>query len=169
MLELAEPLGNVAEARRHSGIDGTSFYDWKRRFQLDGLDGSRTCRPSPRVARMTTPPEVVERIEALARHPAYACDRLETPLALEGQRLSAITIQKILDDKGLGTRDEHCLCSSQRTPTQAAWLEELNPCFRKRHAESERPGRLLSADTSDKNGTTALRTPAGGGVSAARR
>jgi transposase-like protein len=35
VLELAERLGNVAEACRRGGIDRTSFYDWKRRFQLD--------------------------------------------------------------------------------------------------------------------------------------
>jgi hypothetical protein len=56
---------------------------------------------------MTTPPEVVERIVGLALlHPAYGCNRLEALLALEGRRLSAITIQKILNDKGLGTRHE---------------------------------------------------------------
>jgi hypothetical protein len=32
VLELAERLGNVAEACRRGGIDRTSFYDWKRRF-----------------------------------------------------------------------------------------------------------------------------------------
>ena len=39
VLELAQRLGNVAEACRRGGIDRTSFYDWKRRFQLHGLDG----------------------------------------------------------------------------------------------------------------------------------
>src|ERR687892_101889 len=33
------------------------------------------------------------------------------------------------------------------TPEQAAFLEKLNPCFKERHVESERPGELLSADT----------------------
>jgi hypothetical protein len=52
---------------------------------------------------MTTPPEAVARIEALALlHPSYGCNRLAALLALEGRRLSAITIQKILNDKGLG-------------------------------------------------------------------
>jgi transposase-like protein len=38
VLELAERLGNVSEACRRGGIDRTSFYEWKRRFQLHGLD-----------------------------------------------------------------------------------------------------------------------------------
>src|SRR5215217_3218826 len=45
VLELAERLGNVAEACRRGGIDRTSFYDWKRRFQLEGLDGLKDLPP----------------------------------------------------------------------------------------------------------------------------
>ena len=33
VLELARELGNVAEACRLRGMDRTSFYEWKRRFQ----------------------------------------------------------------------------------------------------------------------------------------
>ena len=105
---------------------------------------------------MTTPVEVVERITELALlHPAYGCNRLEALLALEGRRVSAITIQKILNDKGLGTRHERWLaleCENaeqaiELTPEQAAFLEKLNPCFKERHVESGRSGELLSADT----------------------
>src|ERR671913_106638 len=105
---------------------------------------------------MTTPPEVVARIEELAvAHPAYGCNRIEALLALEGKRVSAITVQKILNDKGLGTRPERWLALERRnaeqvvelTAEQAAFLEKLNPCFKERHVESGRPGELLSADT----------------------
>src|SRR5919106_778520 len=89
------------------------------------------------------------------KHPAYGCNRLEALLALEGRRLSAITIQKILNDKGLGTRHERWLAlertnaerAIELSPEQAAFLEKLNPCFKERHVESSRPGELLSADT----------------------
>jgi transposase InsO family protein len=156
VLELAERLGNVAEACRRGGIDRTSFYDWKRRFQLEGLDGLKDLPPIAKSHPMTTPVEVVERITELALlHPAYGCNRLEALLALEGRRVSAITIQKILNDKGLGTRHERWLaleCENaeqaiELTPEQAAFLEKLNPCFKERHVESGRPGELLSADT----------------------
>jgi transposase InsO family protein len=105
---------------------------------------------------MTTAPEVVARIEALAlAHPAYGCNRIEALLALEGRRVSAITVQKILNDRGLGTRHERWLALERQNAAQAielsaeqaAFLEKLNPCFRERHVESERPGQLLSADT----------------------
>ena len=156
VLELAERPGNVTEACRRGGIDRTSFYDWKRRFQLQGLDGLRDLPPIVKSHPMATPPEIVERITALAlEHPAYGCNRIEALLALEGKRVSAITIQKILNDKELGSRQERWLALERHnadqvielSSEQAAFLEKLNPCFRERHVESERPGQLLSADT----------------------
>src|SRR3712207_2771883 len=148
VLELAERLGNVTEACRRGGIDRTSFYDWKGRFQTHGLDGLKDLPPIAKSHPMTTPPEVAARIEELAlAHPAYGCNRIEALLASEGKRVSAITIQKILNDKGLGTRHERWLALERRnaeqaielTPEQVAFLEKLNPCFRERHVESEPP------------------------------
>jgi transposase len=156
VLELAGRLGNVAEACRRGGIDRTSFYDWKRRFQLEGLDGLKDLPPIAKSHPMTTAPEAVARLEELAlAHPAYGCNRIEALLALEGRRVSAITVQKILNDRGLGTRHERWLALERRnadhtvelSAEQAAFLERLNPCFRERHVESPRPGELLSADT----------------------
>ena len=106
---------------------------------------------------MTTAPEVVARIAGLAlAYPAYGCNRLEALLALEGRRVSAITVQKILNDKGLGTRHERWLALERQnaetvielSPEQAAFLEKRNPCYRERHVESSRPGELLSAERS---------------------
>ena len=45
VLELAERLGNVTEACRRGGIGHTNLYDWKRRFQLEGLDGLKGLPP----------------------------------------------------------------------------------------------------------------------------
>ncbi len=39
VLELARELGNVAEACRQRGLDRTSFYEWKRRFQTQASRG----------------------------------------------------------------------------------------------------------------------------------
>ena len=76
-------------------------------------------------------------------------------MALEGRRVSAITVQKILHERRLGTRHERWLALERQnaeraielSPEQAAFLEKLNPCFRERHVGSGRPGELLSADT----------------------
>src|SRR5687768_12972436 len=115
VLELAERLGNVTEACRRGGIDRTSFYDWKRRFQTHGLDGLKDLPPIAKGQPMTTATAVVERIAELAlAHPAYGCYRIEALLALEGRRVSAITVQKILGDRGLGTRHERWLALERK-------------------------------------------------------
>jgi transposase InsO family protein len=156
VLELAKELGNVAEACRQRGLDRTSFYEWKRRFQTQGFEGLKDLPPIHKSHPQATPAAVVERIKALAHaHPAYGCNRFEAMLALEGTRVSSITIQKILNDSGLGTRVDRWLAlekaNAERTieitAEQAAFLEKLNPCFRERHVESSAPGELLSADT----------------------
>ncbi len=156
VLELARELGNVAEACRQRGMDRTSFYEWKRRFQTQGFDGLKDLPPIHKSHPQTTPPETVEKIRALAlKHPAYGCNRHEAMLALEGIRVSSITIQKILHDLGLGTKIDRWLALEAQnaekaieiTAEQAAFLEKMNPCFRERHVESNAPGELLSADT----------------------
>jgi transposase InsO family protein len=156
VLELARELCNVAEACRQRGLDRTSFYEWKRRFQTQGFEGLKDLPPIHKSHPQATPPETVERIKALAlEHPAYGCNRHEALLALEGIRVSSITIQKILNENGLGTRVERWLALEKAnaekpieiTPEQASFLEKLNPCFRERHVESAAPGELLSADT----------------------
>ncbi|SDL80792.1 helix-turn-helix domain-containing protein, partial [Paracoccus chinensis] len=74
VLELAKELGNVAEACRQRGLDRTSFYEWKRRFQTQGFEGLKDLPPIHKSHPQTTPPETVERIRALAlAHPAYGC------------------------------------------------------------------------------------------------
>lgn len=96
------------------------------------------------------------RIRELALlHPAYGCTRHEALLALEGIRVSSITMQKILNHSGLGTLLERWLALEAKnadqaiaiSPEQAAFPEKLNPCFRKRHVESSAHGEMLSADT----------------------
>ncbi len=77
VLELAKELGNVAEACRRRGLDRTSFYEWKRRFQTQGFEGLKDLPPIHKSHPMTTPPEVVDRIKDLAfEHPAYGCNRI---------------------------------------------------------------------------------------------
>ena len=162
VLELARELRNVAEACRQRDMDRSSFYAWKRRFQTQGLEGLKDLPPIHKSHAQTTPPEVVERIRALAlERPAHGCNRHEAMLALEGIRVSSITIQKILHDHDhdldhdLGTKIDRWLALEAQnaekaieiTSEQAAFLEKPNPCFREMHVESDAPGALLSADT----------------------
>jgi transposase-like protein len=149
VLDLAARLGNAAEACRRRGMDRTRFYKWRRRFQTHGLDGLKDLPPIHRSHPQTTPAEVVERIVALAlEHSAYGCNRIEALLMLEGRRVSTITIQKLLNERELGTRAQRWLALERQnaeaaialSAEQVAFLEKQNPCFRERHVESGAPG-----------------------------
>jgi hypothetical protein len=48
VLELAEMLGNVSEARRRRGMSRPQFYEYKRRFQTHGLEGLKDLPPIPK-------------------------------------------------------------------------------------------------------------------------
>jgi transposase InsO family protein len=156
VLELAEKLGNVSEACRRRGVTRTQFYEYKKRFEIFGLEGLADLPPIAKSHPQTTPVEVVEKICDLAlTHPSRGCNYLEHLLALEGVHVSAVTIQKILNEHELGSKFERWLALERQqaetglelTPEQVAHLEKQNPAFRERHVESSKPGELLSQDT----------------------
>ena len=156
VLELAKALRNVSEACRQRGVSRTQFYEYKRRFQTHGIGGLKDLPPIHHHHSFTTPPEVVERILALSlEHPAWGCNRLHDWLKLEGISVSAITIQKILNQHEKGTRYHRWLKLEAKygekdielTPEQVLFMEKQNPIFRERHVESSCPGELLSQDT----------------------
>jgi transposase InsO family protein len=155
-LQLAEALGSVTEACRRRGISRTQFYEYKKRFKMQGLAGLRDLPPVHKTHPQTTPPEVVERMLALAiQNPTWGCVRLSHHLKLEGTSMSSPVIQKILIRHGMGSRYERLLKLEERaldqkielTAEQVRAIEKANPCFKERHVESSRPGELLSQDT----------------------
>jgi transposase-like protein len=64
MLEFAETLGNISEACRKMGISRSQFYEYKKRYQEQGLEGLKDLPPIHKSHPQTTPPEVVEQIIA---------------------------------------------------------------------------------------------------------
>lgn len=156
LLELAQSLGNVAEACRQRGVSRTQFYEYKRRFQTHGLGGLKDLPPIHHSHPQTTPPEVVDKLLALSvDNPTRGCNWLYDRLQLEGISVSAPTIQGILNKHNMGSRYDRLLKLEARaveqeielTPQQVAWIEKANPAFRERHVESSRPGELLCQDT----------------------
>ena len=156
VLQLAETLGSVSEACRQRGMTRTQFYEYKKRFQTQGLEGLKDLPPIHKTHPQTTPPEVVERILVLSlTHPSKGCKYISDLLRLEGPYVSGPTVQSILDKHEMGTRFQRLLKLEERhlqeglelSQEQIAALEKANPVFRERHVESSRPGELLSADT----------------------
>lgn len=158
VLELAQRLNNVSEACRQRGISRTIFYEYKRRFDEQGLDGLKDLPPIAKSHLFTTSPEVVERIIELSLlHPARGCNFISDHLRQEGVVVSYPTVQNILNKHSLRTRYDRWLrlelqaAEAYLTPTQeqSEFLEEQNPCWRERsaHVESAQPGELLCQDT----------------------
>lgn len=156
VLELAQELGSVSKACKQAGMDRTSFYEWKRRFQTHGLAGLKDLPPVAKSHPQTTPEETQQRIVDMAlANPTRGCNYLSAQLALEGIALSAVTVQSILSKRGLGSRYERLLELERRalnkeielTPEQVKLIEKANPVFAERHVESSRPGELLCQDT----------------------
>ena len=156
VLQLAEVLDNVSAACRQRGMTRTQFYDYKRRFELQGLEGLKDLPPIHKSHPQTTPPQTVERILALSlEHPAWGGVRLSEHLKLQGVSVSSPTIQSILLKHDMGTKFDRLLRLEERAAAepfelsaeQTAALEGANPCYRERHVESGRPGELLSQDT----------------------
>lgn len=155
-LELAQQLGNIAEACRRRGISRTIFYEYKRRFQTHGLEGLKDLPPIHHSHPQTTPPEVVRKILHLAlQSPSRGCAWISSRLLLQGLSVSGPTVQSILNKNQMGSRYERLLKLEARaldgqirlTAQQVKAIEKANPCFKERHIESRKPGELLGQDT----------------------
>jgi transposase InsO family protein len=155
VLELAETLGNVSEACRQRGMSRSQFYEYKRRFQEEGLAGLKDLPPIPKDHPFTTPPEVVERVlKASMEHATWGCVKLSDWLKLQGVSVSSPTVQNILIKHGLGQKYQRLLELERRhlqeglelSDEQIKAVEKVNPIFRERHVESSRPGELLCQD-----------------------
>jgi hypothetical protein len=145
VLELAQALGNVSAACRQRGMTRTQFYDYKRRFELQGLEGLKDLPPIHKNHPQTTSPEVVEWIVALSlEHPAWGCVRLSEHLKLQGISVSSPTIQSILIKHGMASKFDRLLKLQEQLAAepfelsveQIIQMEKANPCFRERHIET---------------------------------
>jgi transposase-like protein len=152
VLRLAERLGNASEACRRTGVDRTSFYQWKRRFARDGLRGLANRVPDRKDHPFRTPAWVERRIVELAiSSPAHGCDRIARTLGKAGTTVSAVTIQKILSKAKLGTYEtragaletRYAQGSRRLSAEQIEFLERMNPCFRERELKVVAPGEVL--------------------------
>lgn len=156
VLQLAEELGNVAEACRRSGMDRTSFYQWKRRYAEHGLDGLFDLPPIHKSHPMATPDSLAETIKAVAlEHPSYGCDRIEAHLLRRGLKVSSVTIQKILKAARLGSRHDRWLALDRPrqnsdpplTAEQLAFIDDCNPSHRDRRLIGTYPGQVTCHST----------------------
>jgi transposase InsO family protein len=155
VLELADALGNVSQACRERGVSRAQFYEFRHRYTELGLPGLADQPQSQKHPR-STPPDVAEKILELSfMHPDWGCTRLSDFLKETGVSVSSPTVQNILIKHRMGSKRERILHVEERavreslelTSEQIAVVENYNPSFRERHAESIRPGEVLVQDT----------------------
>ena len=156
LLQLAERLRNVSEACRRRGVSRSQFYEYKRAFQEQGLQGLVDRPPVPKSFPSETPSDVKEKVISLfVAHPLWGQMRISDQLRLQGVSVSASTVRNIWMKEGLETRYKRILRLEEEragteidlTEEQIRLIEKANPCFRERKVESLYPGYLLSQDT----------------------
>ena len=62
ILNYARGIGNAAEACREFDVPSSSFYEWKRAYELNGTQGLARKKPIPKSHPRSASPEVVEKI-----------------------------------------------------------------------------------------------------------
>lgn len=155
-IEIGEILSNLGQVYRRQKDSQTQFHEYKQRFQADGLNGLKNLQPAPKYSPRATPVEVVNRVlEMCLQYPDRGCIRLTSMLQTEGISISSPTVQKILIKYNLGNKQERVLRLEEKaqceglelSQEQIASIEKVNPCFRERFNETNRPGELLVQDT----------------------
>jgi len=156
LLQLAEKLGNVSRACRMHKVSRSQFYEYKRAFQENGLDGLVDKPPVP----ASHPKEIDEGVKARIielslEHPAFGQQRISDQLALEGVSACPTTVRNVWLKDGMETKYKRLLRLEETaagnnfelTEQQIRLIERANPEFRERHVESSHSGCLLCQDT----------------------
>lgn len=104
---LAQGVDDVAAFCRAQGISRQTYYKWKKRFELEGLDGLRDRSRRPNSTPIATPAEVEDLVVRVRKELADAGEfngpfSIESRLAAEGVSPlpSRATIARILSRRG---------------------------------------------------------------------
>ena len=149
VLELAAELNNISAACRIIGVSRTSFYEWQDLAEGYGLDA---LVPKPRRRPQLpneTPTHIVEELLVVAAiQPTLGCRRLADVLAERGLVVSGTTVQKILNDHGLGRRAQRVARAAAIAAQTTGLVTEATPetpwgfCH-----WAPRPGALVAVDS----------------------
>lgn len=151
VLKAVEQSGNVYRACLHYGVSRATFYAWAKKYKANGLSGiqpkARTSK-SPSITRQ----RMAERaVELAIRHPEFGCASIAGLLAQEGISISPPTVQKILNQNGLGTVSRrlfrlemlHVLEGFPVTDRQLELIIRNDPCLKERNNTGTYPGEIL--------------------------
>jgi transposase InsO family protein len=156
LLQLAEQLQNIRKACKVMGVSRQHYYDTKKRFEQQGIDGLKDKpRPHPNMPNKSSKDQEQVVLDYSKKHPTYGKDRVAMQLRFSGIIMGATRIERIWRRHGLDNcykrllwieklhREQGMILSSEQIQ---ALLQHINNVPAE-HVFSKHPGYLLCQDT----------------------
>jgi len=158
LVELAEYLQNVSQACKIHGVSRQHFYDIKKAYTENGLEGLREKTRRKPCIKNRVAPEIEEAVVAMAyEYPAYGQARTSNELRKKGILVSGGGVRSIWLRHGLETFKKRLNLLEEKAAKEGivyteAQLVALEAAKREREShsdeiETEHPGYLISQDT----------------------
>ncbi len=158
LLELGEFLQNVSQACKIHGVSRQHFYDIKKAYEEEGIEGLREKTRRKPCLKNRVAPEVEEAVLQIAyEYPAYGQVRAANELRKKGILVSGGGVRSIWLRHGLETFKKRLNNLEEKAAQEGivyteAQLVALESARREREShpdeiETEHPGYLLSQDT----------------------
>ena len=102
ILNYARECGNAAKACREFDVPSSSFYEWKKTYELNGRQGLARRKPIPKSHPRSAPPEVTEKILHLRSTYNLGPERIMWYLErYHGIKISESSVYRILVRNGM--------------------------------------------------------------------
>jgi len=154
LFRLAEELGNVTRACEIMGVNKGSYYNFKKLYDEYGVEGLKGDKAEGLIhlASEKDKDEIINRvIEYVIQNPLVGNHKTRDLLLAEGLTLSATAIQKLLNDRGLGTTLDRIYKLEKKafregydlSESQSELLLKYDPCMKESGLQSNHPGERL--------------------------
>ncbi|MDY6791695.1 MAG: IS481 family transposase [Thermodesulfobacteriota bacterium] len=158
ILELAEYLKNVSQACKINGVSRQHFYDIKKAFDENGIEGLKEKTRRKPCIKNRVAPEVEDAVVKMAvEYPAYGQARASNELRKIGILVSGGGVRSIWLRHGLETFKKRLLILEEKAAKEGivfteAQLAALETAKRSKEShpdeiQTEHPGYLISQDT----------------------
>ena len=158
IIELADFLKNVSQACRINGVSRQHFYDIKKAYDENGIEGLKEKSRRKPCIKNRVAPEIEEAVVAMSlEYPAYGQARAANELRKKGILVSSGGVRSIWLRHGVETFKKRLVALEEKAAKEGivyteAQLAALEHAKRKRESdpdqiETEHPGYLISQDT----------------------
>lgn len=158
LIELAEFLQNVSQACRINGVSRQHFYDIKKAYEEQGIEGLREKSRRKPCLKNRVAPEVEEAVVNMAsEYPAYGQTRVSNELRKQGILVSGGGVRSIWQRHDLETFKKRLRHLEEKAAQEGivyteAQLAALETAKKEREThpdeiETAHPGYLISQDT----------------------